>query len=566
MAPGHSGPPYGVPHPDGPPRLPNSVMKHLALPLILATAAAPVAAQFSLPAPNLLLRTAPRATWTSVTSAGLNTTGTTFRVDNPGAASNDRIYVFGGCLNNNTSTTLNDLWAFDGVAGTFTQLHNGTSTTAPHARGRAAIAFNSSTNRLVVFGGDNRASGPLPADTLLGDTWEYDVATNTWANVTPAGANPSPRRWASMAHDPITGGMLLFGGETAGGTVNSDTWLFLGGSWVPLATSTVPPARRMASLVTRAGAPYNDVVMLGGDDNSLTSYGSDVYRHLDVWKWNGGDWVLLSQYDWATSTGTFPASAMANQAVYDPLRDRIVLQGGQGIAANTSTNTTYLFGTTTYNGSPTNYTSEFDCETNTWSIYTHSTAGTTPYNNSDPQIGRISRYFGGYLASTGKVYKLCGQNGAISGAKPVYSVYAYQANPVAAVASYGAGCTGPGGALSLSSAELPWTGRTWNANCSTLGPASLGLVALGLTQASLPLIAVFPFAGAGCDLLNSGDLLVGPVIPVGGAVGVAVPVPNDASIAGTVLHAQVAELEFDAFLNWVGVYTSNGLTITVGAL
>src|SRR5262245_12271208 len=95
-------------------------------------AAAPAVAQ--IPAPTLVSRIAPRAAWTAVTSAGATTSGTltggsypatantTFRAANPGATSFDKLWVFGGCLANNTATTTNDLWAFDAVAGTFTQV------------------------------------------------------------------------------------------------------------------------------------------------------------------------------------------------------------------------------------------------------------------------------------------------------------------------------------------------------------------------------------------------------------------------------------------------------------
>ena len=51
---------------------------------------------------------------------------------------------------------------------------------------------------------------------------------------------------------------------------------------------------------------------------------------------------------------------------------------GFGIAANTANNSIYVYGTTTYNGSPTNYTSEFDCLTNSWTLYASPLGGTTP--------------------------------------------------------------------------------------------------------------------------------------------------------------------------------------------
>jgi hypothetical protein len=542
----------------------NTTMRYQST-LAAALLIAPAMAQFApLPAPTLLSRTAPRATWTSVISAGTNTTGTTFRCDNPAAASNGVAYVFGGCLNNNTSTTLNDLWAFDAVAGTFTQVHNGTVSLAPHARGRAAIAWNASSNKLVVFGGDNRATGPLPADTLLADTWEYDPTTSTWADVTPASGNPSPRRWASMAYDPALGGMVMFGGDLGANAVSSETWSFVGGVWSQLTPAHVPPARRMASLMTRSD--FNDAILCAGEDPSLTGpYGTDIYRHLDVWTWNGTDWTLLSDWNWASATGSFPASATANQATYDALRKRIVMQGGQGIAAGAAANATYLYPATLYGGSPSNYTSEFDCVTNTWSIYASPTTGTSPFNNNDTQIGRISRFYAAFVPATGKVYKLCGQNAAGSGSKPTYSVYAYQANPVAAAPAVGTGCTGSAGPLALSADNLPWTTRTFSATGTGFPAGSLGFAAIGWVPSTTPLSTLHPAGGAGCDLLVTPDVTL-LLLPNTGAVHFSIGMPADPIFAGAVLTTQALCIELDPSFNITAVTSTNALAVTIGAL
>lgn len=534
---------------------------------LLPILAAPAVAQFApLPAPSLILRDAPRATWSAILSAGTTATGSTFRADTPGAASPSRLYVFGGCLDNNTAATMNDLWALDPVAGTFTQIHDGVITQAPHARGRCSVAWNSASNRLVVFGGDNRATGPLPANTLLNDTWEFDPVSNTWTDVTPLGGSPTPRRWAAMTYDPTSTGMLLFGGDTGTGA-SSETWLFLGGSWIPMSPVNVPPARRMASLATRTNPEFNDVILCAGEDHTLTGpYGADLYRHLDVWTWNGGNWTKLSDWNWATATGTFPASAIANQAVYDPIRRRLVIQGGQGIAAGTTANTTYLYDTATYGGSPTNYTSEFDCLTNTWSLYANPITGTAPFNNTDLVLGRISRYSTGFVAATGKIYKSGGQDPTKSGSRPTYNAYEYQATTLATATAYGAGCAGPGGVLSLTADNAPWTGRTWSGTCANVGPTSLALTILGTATTAVPLSAILPIAGAGCSLLNTAELLVGPALPAAGQVQTSLPLPNDSALAAVMLYVQVADLQFNGGGQWVGLFTSNGLSLTIGAL
>lgn len=537
-------------------------------------AAGPALAQ--LPAPTLISRTTPRAAWTVVATAGATTSGTlsggaypatpntTFRCDNPGAASFDKLWVFGGSLANNTATTANDLWAFDAVAGTFTQVIADGAAGSPSHRARSAIAWNPVANKLVLFGGNTRGgSTGAGTPTLLADTWEYDPIGNSWTNVTPAGQSPAPRQHAAMAWDPLLQGMLLFGGQlndTNPQVLSNETWLFTGGGWTQLAPATVPPARTQHSLVTRSN--FQDVVLCLGLDHA--SAAPDQIRWLDVWRWNGSDWALLSNYDVITNTGTsWPASTNGNQAVYDPLRSRIVVQGGNGITV--AANTIFNYGPS-YGGSPTNYTSEFDCITNTWSIHANPTTGTTPFNNTDPVIGRVSRYAAGFLAATGKVYKAGGQDPTKSGSRPLNNVYQYQADPVATATSYGAGCAGPGGTLSLTANGLPWTNRTWTGTCTTTGPTSLTLAVWGATTSSLPLAAVLPIAGPGCLLLNSADALLGPDVPVGGAVTVALPVPNNPALAGFQLHVQVAELAFDPTFQWTGLFTSNGITLGLGVL
>lgn len=470
--------------------------------------------------------------------------------------------MFGGSLGNNTATTTNDLWAFNAPAGTFTQVIADGAPGSPAARGRASIAWNPLTNKLVVFGGNTRGATP----TLLNDLWEYDPITNAWANVTPVGAAPAPRQHAPMTWDPTLNGMLLFGGQTndtAPQVLSNETWALIGGTWVQLFPATVPAARTLHSLVTRE-APFSDVVMCLGLDNA--SAAPDQIRFLDVWRWNGSDWSLLSNCDVLSNpTGagtTWPASTVGNQAVYDPLRQRIVVQGGNGITV--ATNTTYVYGPS-YGGSPTNYTSEFDCLTNRWSIYANPITGTTPFNNTDPAIGRVSRYFAGFIPATGMVYKACGQDPTKSGSRPTNNVYAYQANPIATATNYGAGCAGGGGTLLLTADGRPWTNRTFSATAAGFGPLSIGLGVIGINTTSLPLIAVLPQGGPGCNLLATPDLIV-TLVPVAGSAQIALPIGNVPSLAGSVLHFQAAELALDLSLNVTGLFSSNGVTINVGAL
>ena len=143
------------------------------------------------------------------------------------------------------------------------------------------------------------------------------------------------------------------------------------------------------------------------------------------------------------------------------------------------------------------------------------------------------------------------------------------AQPLASVVPYGAGCIGPGGALSLT-ANLPWTGHTFSATATGLGPASLGLSVISFNQlfpgAPMALLPI-PAGGAGCDLLVATLDLTEILIPAGGVATYNLPLPDlvvDPTLAGLVFYLQVVELDFPA--GWVGTYGTNALTCTVGAM
>ncbi|MBK8098187.1 MAG: hypothetical protein IPK26_13830 [Planctomycetes bacterium] len=543
--------------------------------------AAPLLAQ--LPAPTLTSRTAPRAAWTAVTSAGTTTSGplsggaytptpnTSFRADTCGAASADKIWVFGGSLGNNTATTTNDLWAFDAVAGSFTQLLPDASPGAPPARGNHCVAWNPLTSKLVVFGGNTRGATP----TLLNDTWEYDPTTNAWTQVMTA-TSPTPRQFAAMAFDPNTGGMLLFGGQTSlpptttpptPPAISGETWVLSGTNWTLMTPPMSPPARSQHSLCTRADSFFDVLLCCGMDNSTLNGTGTalEQNRFLDVWTWNGA-WTLLSDCDVvANPTGigtTWPASVLGNQAVYDALRRRVVVQGGNGITI--ASNTTWIYGPN-YGGSPSNYTSEFDCLTNSWEIYANPTTGATPFNNNDSVIGRVSRYFGGFVPATGKVYKICGQTPASTGSRPLYNVYEYQANPVAASVVNGTGCAATAGVMNLSAANAPWTGRQFQSSCTGFAATSLGFGVFGFAPQSVPLAALHPAGLAGCNLLATADA-TSLLLPSGGSVGFGFAVPAGTMFAGLPLELQVLQVEVDGSFAITSIVGSNSLSLTVGAL
>lgn len=458
------------------------------------------------------LAQSPGAHW-SVTPSGTNPSQ---RRENPGAADNDNMYVFGGQSGQSGGTRMNDLWKFDGSS--WTEMTTDGAVGSPPQRSQAGVTWDFAINKLVVFGGyDNTGA-------VLDDVWTWDPTTNTWANMMPP-AGPSARRFVAMTYDPNTSSVVMFGGLDASGAHLNDTWILIGGStWIQMAPTTVPPERRQHHLVTRND--FGDVLMCGGQNASQPA---PTKWKRDTWIWDGSDWSEII-------TTTLPASQVANDAAYDELRQRVVLASGNGSG-----------------GSPTALISEFDSIANDW-----------VQRPLDPGIYKVSRYFAAYVPSLGKTFKASGQ--ILNAAAPATNTYEFQSDVIADATQYGSGCSGPGGALTLTSDSRPWTERTWTGTCSNLGATSLALGVWGVNQAATPLQALLPIAGASCILLNDATILDGPLAPSAGAVDVSLPIPADPALSGYNLNVQVAELEFDASFNWVGLHTSNGLELTIGVL
>ena len=152
----------------------------------------------------------------------------------------------------------------------------------PEPRRGATLALEPRSRHLVLFGG-RRQDG-----TALADTWEWDGLG--WQSVAAASAPPA-RAGHTVALDGRRGTLLLFGG--AGGAEGSpqtfaDTWEYLGAAagWSRIATSG-PPARSQAAMVTAAvttaAADPAGLLLHGGQDGSGNTLG-------DTWLWDGQSW------------------------------------------------------------------------------------------------------------------------------------------------------------------------------------------------------------------------------------------------------------------------------------
>ena len=197
-----------------------------------------------------------------------------------------------------------DTWEYDLATDTWTRV---VTSIGPSRRGGHAMAYDAARGRIVLSGG-----GYLGANA---EVWEYDVTTNRW---TQAPSLPQARSGHSMAFDSQRQTMVLYGGLAAGTASATDVLERSPGS----ATWTARPATTNPGAQIGYAMAYDPVrqrtVLVGGGTTSLT-----------LWEWDGveGLWNVL------TPTGTAPGTRSNPAAIYDNARQRLIIAGGEGTAS-----------------------------------------------------------------------------------------------------------------------------------------------------------------------------------------------------------------------------------------
>jgi hypothetical protein len=171
----------------------------------------------------------------------------------------------------------------------------------PTPRRNHAMAYEAARQRVVLFGGYNSFS----PQSYLGDTWEWDG--DAWTQVADMG--PSPRRSFNMTYDDSRQRLVLFGGDVKASTtqanqVNGETWEWNGREWTQVADIGPPP--RMGCAMAYDTLRHR-VVVFGG-----FSYLPPPGKYFDdTWEWDGRVWT--QRQDMGPSARYATALAYDNQ-------------------------------------------------------------------------------------------------------------------------------------------------------------------------------------------------------------------------------------------------------------
>ncbi len=199
----------------------------------------------------------------------------------------------------------------------------------PPARVRHAAAYDSTNDRLIIFGGSG-ASG------VLNDLWVLSNATGTrgaaaWTQLNPAGPPPAARYSARVAYDAATGRLILFGGADANNHILSDYWVLTNASglsgtpqWIQAAALNSPSTRGL--LASDYDGRNARLILFGGESCGTTTCAlfSDTYAAASATNTAGSP-----SFAHLAPSGTLPPPRYDSGVAYDAADNRMVIFGGQ---------------------------------------------------------------------------------------------------------------------------------------------------------------------------------------------------------------------------------------------
>lgn len=207
----------------------------------------------------------------------------------------DRIVSFGGVepdFSNPYRAYFADTWEWIGGGWM------GRPAASPSARSGHAMAYDALRQRVILCGG-YRLFHPKFSPTYYGDTWEWDGVA--WQQMT---ATLPPRTGHVMTWHAGLGQVVVFGGRNALSTLG-DTLRLNGGQWQSLGGIGPPASAGLAGAYDDARARW----VVFGD------------AAVDAWEFDGASWQRRI-------ANPRPSPRSGSAMAYDPLRQRIVLQGG----------------------------------------------------------------------------------------------------------------------------------------------------------------------------------------------------------------------------------------------
>jgi len=268
-----------------------------------------------------------------------------------------RIILFGGL--DGLSSAHNDTWEYDIASNDWVRICSD-NICPPWKRSYASMAYDNDSKIAVMYGGYAEDS-----TTILTDTWEYDVATNTWENWTAA-FRPRGLTSHSMVYDAVDQRMILVGR----GVASTEVWAYgqMTHTWTNMSTIGGPSKRYGFALGYSYQPGHHRVVLFGGaevmtlyDETWEYNYVTNTWSQVNpvekpsartgasmtynfkqsiegLTLFGGNSWSMETwRYNWTGGTPDWtqlmlisnPAPGRTNHGLaYDPGHGKMILYGG----------------------------------------------------------------------------------------------------------------------------------------------------------------------------------------------------------------------------------------------
>jgi uncharacterized protein (TIGR03437 family) len=232
------------------------------------------------------------------------------RIDAPIAydAIDRQLLMFGG---RDVSGDRNDLWTYAVDRQQWTQINPVGQ--PPNPRHGHTVTFDPLRRRLIVIAG--MGSG------FFGDAWAFDIQTNRWTQLGDNTSGPMPRYGLSAVYDAKRDRIVISHGFTSEQGRFDDTWAFelASNSWRDISAVGARPLRRC--LHHAVYVPQSDQMLL----YSGCSSGFGPCPQGDLWSFD------LAKNQWTEITSNpRPAPRQLYGMVFDDNRKKLVLFDGLG--------------------------------------------------------------------------------------------------------------------------------------------------------------------------------------------------------------------------------------------
>ncbi|TNE92208.1 MAG: hypothetical protein EP330_02450 [Deltaproteobacteria bacterium] len=220
-----------------------------------------------------------------------------------------------------------EVWAWYPECGGFLQLTG----SGPSPRGRQATALDAAGGRMIIHGGRFR-DGLEGLYTNYDDTWAFDLASETWEQLSTSGPGARVNHATAVVGDKL----VLFGGNNstdgAAYAPLSDTWTMdlASGAWSPLTTTNDPDARLFHAYASDGETLW----VYGGTASFFGPFLGDLHA-LDV---ATGTWTELHP-----GGGGAPAPRFWANMVHDEANGRLLLWAGHDDTDLGNTNQLWSF-------------------------------------------------------------------------------------------------------------------------------------------------------------------------------------------------------------------------------